>query len=205
VAGGGTADVHIGNPFADGTYNMGFMIGSYPISSPQSSLWKTVTAYKMPEARNDCYVPRMQGRLKGFYFTVDRVLFNMSHDFDFVLVSGYVEGRAAIGCDFWANFAGKTDLGVAVQVVAHAAAGMSACTGTSMSGKMDAKAGIEMSYKDGQFTLAGKVDLSFQAYVKQSLALTTLEVEKSVSAMAYMGLDGIKFELTSGNKNPDCY
>ncbi|MET0392636.1 MAG: hypothetical protein ABW019_05825, partial [Chitinophagaceae bacterium] len=205
VAGGGTADVHIGNPIADGTYNLGFMIGSYPVKSPQTSLWKTVTAYKMAEVKNDCYVAQMGGRLKGFYFTVDRIIFDKSYDFDFVLVSGYVKGKALIGADFWANFGGSTDLGVAVQVYANAAAGMSACTGTSMSGDMQARAGIKMQYKDGQFNLYGKLDVSFKAYVKQSLGFTTLEIDKSVGASAYMGTGGIDFELTSGNDIPDCY
>lgn len=205
VAGGGTANVNIGNPFADGTYNLGFMIGSYPVTSPQASIWKVVTAYKMPEVKNDCYVPRMQGRLKGFYFTADRILFDKSYDFDFVLVSGYVQGRALIGMDFWANFSGATDLGVAVQVAAHAAAGLSACTGTSMSGEANAKAGVVMQYENGRFNLYGKVDISFKASIKQSLVFTTLSVDKSVSASAAAGTNGVSFSLTSGDTIPDCY
>lgn len=205
VAGGGTADVHIGNPFADGTYNLGFMLGSYPVKTPNDGIWQIVKAYKKPEVKNDCFVSKLGGRLKGFYFSVDRILFDQSHDFDFVLVSGYVEGRALVGVDLWANFSDAKTLGVAVQVVAHAAAGMSACTGTSMSGEANAKAGLVMKYENKVFTLAGTVDISFTAYVKQSLALTTLEVSKSVSASASAGTDGFKFDLSSGVKNPECY
>lgn len=205
VAGGGTADVKIGNPIADGTYNLGFMIGSYPVSSPQSSLWKTVTAYKQPEVKNDCYVPKMGGKLKGFYLTVDRIIFDESYDFDFVLVSGYVQGKALIGADLWANFGGSTSMGVAIQVYAKARAGMSACTGTSMSGDMEARAGIVAKYEGSKFNFYGKLDVSFKAYVKQSLGFTTLEIDKSVGASAYLGTGGVDFELTSGNDISDCY
>jgi hypothetical protein len=205
VAGGGTADVKTGNAIVDGTYNLGFMIGSYPLKSPGDNLWKVVTAYKQADVRNDCYVSKLNGRLKGFYFTVDRILFDESEEFDFVLISGYVQAKAIVGADFWANFSGQTALGIAVQVYAHAAAGMSACTGTSLSGEATARAGLVMKYENSKFSLDGKIDISFIASISQYAVLTTLYATKSVGASAVAGTSGFGFELNSGDKKSPCY
>jgi hypothetical protein len=204
VAGGGTAVVNVGNPIADGTYNLGFMVGSYPVTS-SSNLWKVVNAYKQAEVKNDCYVNNLGGRLKGFYFTVDRVLFDESFEFDFVLVSGYVQGKALVGADFWLNFSEGAALGIAVKVYAHAAAGMSACTGTSLSGEASAQAGIQMEYANGKASLNGKIDISFSAKISQSLLFTTLSASKSIGASAVAGTDGFSFTLTDGSKMNACY
>lgn len=45
--------------------------------------------------------------------SVDRMIFEVDYDKDFVIVSGYVNGKALVGVDMWANFSGQTSLGVA--------------------------------------------------------------------------------------------
>ncbi|MES2373938.1 MAG: hypothetical protein V4557_15265 [Bacteroidota bacterium] len=204
VAGGGTAVVSVGNPIADGTYNLGFMVGSYPVNS-SSNLWKVVNAYKQAEVKNDCYVNNLGGRLKGFYFTVDRVLFDESFEFDFILVSGYVQGKALVGADFWLNFSDGVNLGIAVKVFAHAAAGMSACTGTSLSGQATAKVGVQMDYANNKASLNAQIDISFSAQVSQSLLFTKLSASKSIGASASAGTNGFSFSLTNGSGFAPCY
>ena len=45
--------------------------------------------------------------------SVDRMIFDVDYDQDFVTVSGYVNGKALVGVDMWANFSEQTSLGVA--------------------------------------------------------------------------------------------
>ena len=202
VAGGGTAEINIGNPIADGTYNLGFMIGSYPLKSPNDDLWKIVTAYKQPEVKNDCFVQKLDGKLVGFYMSVDRMIFDVDYDFDFVIVSGYVNGKALVGVDMWANFSGQTSLGVAVKVYAHAAAGMSAITGTSISGEITALAAIKLAYEYNKFVVQGSIDMSFAVSIKQWPGISA---SASIGCSAQGGTEGFSFKLTSGGPINACY
>jgi hypothetical protein len=205
VAGGGSADINIGNPIADGTYNLGFMIGSYPLKSANDDLWKIVTAYKQPEVKNDCFVQKLGGKLTGFYMSVDRMIFDVDYDFDFVIVSGYVNGKALVGVDMWANFSGATSLGVAVKVYAHAAAGMSAITGTSISGEITALAAIKLAYEYNKFVVQGSIDMSFSVTIRQSLIATSVSKSVSIGCSAQGGTEGFSFKLTSGEPINACY
>jgi hypothetical protein len=205
VAGGGSADINIGNPIADGTYNLGFMIGSYPLKSANDDLWKIVTAYKQPEVKNDCFVQKLDGKLAGFYMSVDRMIFDVDYDFDFVIVSGYVNGKALVGVDMWANFSGQTSLGVAVKVYAHAAAGMSAITGTSISGDITALAALKLAYEQNKFVVQGSIDMSFAVSIHQELLVTSVSASASVGCSAQGGTEGFSFKLTSGGPVNACY
>jgi hypothetical protein len=205
VAGGGSADINIGNPIADGTYNLGFMIGSYPLKSANDDLWKIVTAYKQPEVKNDCFVQKLGGKLAGFYMSVDRMIFDVDYDFDFVIVSGYVNGKALVGVDMWANFSGATSLGVAVKVYAHAAAGMSAITGTSISGEITALAALKLAYEYNKFVVQGSIDMSFGVTIHQELLVTSVSASASVGCSAQGGTEGFSFKLTSGGPVNACY
>ena len=205
VAGGGKADINIGNPIADGTYNLGFMIGSYPLKSASDELWKVVTAYKQPEVKNDCFVQKLKGKLAGFYMSVDRMIFDVDYDFDFVIVSGYVNGKALVGVDMWANFSGETTLGVAVKVYAHAAAGMSAITGTSLSGEITALAALKLAYENSKFVVQGSIDMSFAVSIHQDLLVTSISASTSVGCSAQGGTEGFSFELNQGKPISACY
>ena len=205
VAGGGSADINIGNPIADGTYNLGFMIGSYPLKSANDDLWKLVTSYKQPEVKNDCFVQKLKGKLGGFYMSVDRMIFDVDYDFDFVIVSGYVNGKALVGVDMWANFSGETTLGVAVKVYAHAAAGMSAFTGTSISGDITALAAIKLAYEQNKFVVQGSIDMSFSVSIHQELLVTAVSTSAKVGCSAQGGTEGFSFKLTNGEPIKACY
>ena len=168
-------------------------------------IWKIVTAYKQPEVKNDCFVQKLGGKLAGFYMSVDRMIFDVDYDFDFVIVSGYVNGKALVGVDMWANFSGATSLGVAVKVYAHAAAGMSAITGTSISGDITALAAIKLAYEYNKFVVQGSIDMSFAVSIHQSLLVTSVSASASVGCSAQGGTEGFSFKLTSGGPINACY
>ncbi|MEJ7826594.1 MAG: hypothetical protein WKF91_00300 [Segetibacter sp.] len=211
VAGGGTAEVNVGNPIVNGTYNLGFMIGKYTVD-PLGSLWKTVTAYKQPEIKNNCFVThQIKGDLAGVYLSVDRILFDKEYDFDFVIASGYVKGKALVGVDMWVNFAGGANFGLGLKAFVHAAAGMSAITGTSLSGDVRALASLVAKYSPGatskspgSTSIIGTIDMSFSATIKQDLLVTDVSATKTVGCRAEAGTNGFSFELNKGDCPLDC-
>ena len=205
VAGGGTADIKIGNPFADGVYNLGFMVGSYPIA-PTDELWKIVSAFKDPAVKDECFVSNtLKGRLAGFYMSIDRVLFDVNETFDFIIVSGYVNAKAMVGADMWANFSDKANtLGISVMAYARAAAGMSAVTGTSLTGELTALAKLILKYESSKVQLNASVDVTFKAAISQSLGITSFSADKTVGCSVKGGTNGFDFDLHSGDPVQIC-
>jgi hypothetical protein len=203
IAGGCKADVHLPNPFVDGTYNLGFMIGSYKITD---ELWGVVNSYKNPAVVDNCFRtdPAINGVLKGFYFTLDRSIIDASLDFDFVLASGYVQANAVIGADIWANFSAQTSIGLKGYAYAHVAAGLSAITGTSISGSLDAKALVTFQFENNRFDALTDLNLGFKATISQSLVLTTISEDISIACQAAAGTNGFSFSLGSCKDAPTC-
>lgn len=209
IAGGGSVDVLGIHPVVDGKYNLGIMLGSYPLQSANDHLWKVVTAYKQPEVANNCYINNIiqpsGNKLKGFYFTIDREIINKSIDFDFILASGYVTAKAILGADVYANFSNGLSVGMGAVAYAHAAAGMSALTGTSLNGSFTAKGKLDVFKNNNGFNISANIGLSFKAKILQSLMVTTVSKEISVGASAkYNNNTGFGFELTDGNLIEDC-
>ena len=130
------------------------------------------------------------------------MIFEVEYDKDFVIVSGYVNGKALVGVDMWANFSGQTSLGVAVKVYAHAAAGMSAITGTSISGEITALAAIKLAYEYNKFVVQGSIDMSFAVSIKQWPGISA---SASIGCSAQGGTEGFSFKLTSGGPINACY
>ncbi|MGD0712462.1 MAG: hypothetical protein ABR968_14900, partial [Bacteroidales bacterium] len=201
IAGGCKADVHLPNPFIDGTYNMGFMIGSYKITD---ELWGVVNSFKNPAVIDNCYRTN-NPNLKGIYFTLDRDIIDASLSFDFVLASGYVQANALIGADIWANFdPNHTSIGMSGYAYAHVAAGLGAITGTSISGSLDAKALITFKYENSQFDAMTSMNLGFTASISQSLGFTTISKSISIDCQAAAGTSGFSFDLGSCPQAPSC-
>ena len=203
IAGGVKADIKLPNPYIDGTYNLGFMIGKYTITD---ELWGVVNSYKNPEVIDKCYRTKTaENQLSGLYFTIDRVIVDESIDFDFILASGYVQATAIIGADMWANFKpGDIAIGMNGYAYAHVAAGLGSITGTSISGSLDAKALITFAYEGGQFNAKTSMNLGFNASISQSLVLTTISKDISIDCKASAGTDGYSFSLGSCDETEDC-
>jgi len=203
IAGGCEAEIKLPNPYIDGTYNMGFMIGSYDITD---ELWGVVNSYKNPAVVNKCYrTETAKGVLKGIYFTLDRVIVDESIGFDFILASGYVQANAIIGADVWANFnPNQTSIGMSGYAYAHVAAGLGSITGTSISGSLDAKALVTFEFTAGQFDAQTSMNLGFNASISQSLVLTTISKDISIDCQAKAGTKGFDFDLGSCLDAPKC-
>ena len=198
IAGGCNADVKIPS-IVDGTYNMGFMIGAYHITD---ELWSVVNSYKNPAVQNNCYRAKYPD-LSGIYFTLDRVIIDKSIDFDFVLASGYVQANALIGADVWTNFK-PFGFGMQAHVFAHAAAGLSAITGTSINGDLSALAVLEFAESEGKLSANGTINLGFMASISQSLVFTTISKDIKINCHAAAGTSGFSFSLGDGDAVVKC-
>ncbi|MEI6124046.1 MAG: hypothetical protein WCQ95_10520 [Bacteroidota bacterium] len=200
IAGGCSANVNIPS-IVDGTYNMGFMVGSYPITN---ELWSVVNSFKNPAVQNNCYRKKYPN-LSGIYFTLDRVIIDKSLSFDFILASGYVQANALIGADIWTNFS-PFAIGMQAHVYAHAAAGLSGITGTSINGQLSALAVLGFDYDSqvNKFSANGTIDLGFSASITQSLVLTTISKDIDINCHATAGTGGFDFSFGSGTDVVKC-
>jgi hypothetical protein len=199
IAGGCEANVKLPNPYIDGIYNMGFMVGSYPITS---DLWSVVNSYKNPAVKNDCYKTK-KPKLSGFYFTIDRVIIDKSLDFNFILASGYIHANALIGADVYSNFSPLV-VGMEAHAYANVAAGLGSITGTSISGSLKALAALKFIYANNKFNANGSIDLGFNATISQELVLTTISKSIDINCHASGGTSGFDFSLGSGDSKVDC-
>ncbi|WP_199140844.1 hypothetical protein [Pedobacter sp. ASV12] len=200
----GSGKLNTAIPIVGGGYTVGFLINSYSdngLAISQAN-WNALQAFQLN--KNNCFYEMRKTDFKGFYLTAGRSLIDYQKDFDFVLVSGFVEAKAAAELSIWASFGGSTSVGASIGATGRLRAGMSAITGTSMSGGFDATGSVVMQYTGGAFSLAANAEASFDAHVKQSLVFTSIKIDKHVAARLHFGTDGYSLEFSSGDKLPDC-
>jgi len=200
VAGGCSAEIQLPNIYVDGTYNMGFMVGSYPIGE---GLWSVVNSYKNPAVKNECYRTN-HPKLSGFYFTIDRIIVDKSIDFDFILASGYVNATALLGADIYANFSEPVTVGVEAHAFGEVKAGLASITGTSISGGLSLLALMKFAYEAPDFVAQGSIDMKFNATISQSLVMTTISKSFDINCHTSGGTEGFSFSLGSGDPKQDC-
>ncbi len=198
VAGGCSAFIPAG--ILAGDYNIGMMSGRYPLTD---HLWGVTNSYIDEVVQNKCYKQSTQ-TLSGFYFAFNREIINKSIDFDFILASGYVKALALIGGDFYFNItANEWKLGGDGYVYAKVNAGLSAITGTSLSGSVMGEGKIMFQIGDpSYFNAVMKMD--FTAQIKQSLVFTTISKSISVDCKTTAGTSGFSFSLGSGGSSLSC-
>ena len=127
----------------------------------------------------------------------------------FILASGYVRADALIGADVWTNFS-PFGIGVQAHIYADAAAGLSAITGTSISGGFNVKGTVLFEFTekpnstDKEFIAQGTLDLGFSATISQSLVFTTISKSIDVNCHASGGTDGFDFSFGSGDPKVGC-
>ncbi len=177
-----------------GNYNTGLMMGSHWLTD---EMWNQTNSYIDPLVQNWCYKESTE-RLSGFYFAFNRELFKAKETFNFVLANGYVDALGLIGGNTYVNVTGgEWKVGLGGYVHLHAAAGLSAITGTSISGYVLGDGKIDFQLGTPTFINA-TVTLGFGARISQWTPAGTLSASKDVSAMAKGGTDGFKFLLESG-------
>ncbi|MEE1945415.1 hypothetical protein VRU48_09870 [Pedobacter sp. KR3-3] len=200
----GSGKLNTAIPVVGGGYTVGFLVSSYNDNGTTISenTWNTLQAFQLN--KNKCFYESHKTDFKGFYLTAGRSLIDYQKDFDFVLVSGFVEAKAAAELSIWATFGGTTSIGASIGATGRLRAGMSAITGTSMSGGFEAKGAAIMKYENKSFSIAAEAEASFDAHVKQSLLFTSISIDKHVAARLHLGTDGYSLEFSSGTKLPDC-
>lgn len=198
LAGGCSAFIPAG--ILAGDYNIGMMAGRYPLTD---HLWNVTNSYIDPVVQNKCYKQNTK-TLSGFYFAFNREIIKKSIDFDFILATGYVKALALIGGDFYFNISdNEWKLGGDGYVFAEAKAGLSAITGTSISGGVSGEGKIMFQIGEpSYFDAVMKMD--FNAKIKQSLGFTTISESVSVDCKATAGTSGFSFSLGSGGTTLAC-
>ena len=206
VAGGCSSFLNAG--LLAGTYNLGFMTGSYSLTD---HLWSVVNSYIDPSVTDECYRAdtKKAGGLKGAYFAVNREVLNINISQDYVLASGYVFAKALLGGDFYLNFGNPWTMGGSGYAYLNVGAGLSAVTGTNISGSLEGKAGMMFdinvepppSLKVKSFDVNAYMKLSFDATIEQSLGFTSISKTINVGCYATAGTNGFDFSI--GSKDGD--
>jgi hypothetical protein len=194
-------------PVVGGGYTVGFLISSYKDGNdaitPQ--MWSTLQAFQLN--KNDCFFTTNRSTFKGVYLTAGRSLIDKSIDFDFVLVAGYLEAKAAVELSIWTKFGNSNPgAGTTISASGRVRAGMSAITGTSLSGNAEADAIIEMQYDAMKgFGFSASAFARVEADVSQSLVFTTLHIHKSIGVLLQVDTaNGFTFDIGDGVKGKKC-
>lgn len=177
VAGGCNAYLIAG--LLTGTYNLGFMAGSYSKGTQGlERAWSVANSYISPSVINACYKSKVldNNGLNGIYTTVNRQVIDASFGFDFILASGYVRALALLGGDFYANFSSTASMGADAFVFVDVAAGLSCITGTSISGGLYTKAtfGTKLQLNPNKMTINGSMNMGFNGSISQSLVVGSI-------------------------------
>jgi hypothetical protein len=176
VAGGCNAYLIAG--LLTGTYNLGFMAGSYSGKQGLDRAWNVANSYISPSVINNCYKSSVLDKngLNGIYTTVNRQVIDASFGFDFFLASGYVRALALLGGDFYANFSSTSSMGADAFVFVDVAAGLSCITGTSISGGLYTKAtfGTKLQLNPNKMTIDGSMNMGFNGSISQSLVVGSI-------------------------------
>ena len=198
VAGGCNAFIPAG--IFSGNYNTGMMAGSYKLTD---HLWNITNSYIDPAVVNKCYKASTKD-LKGFYFAFNREILDVEISKDYVLASGYVKALALLGGDFYANFASNAwKVGADGYVYVGVAAGLSAITGTSISGSTSGEGRIMFQLGNPTY-IKTTINLDFSASISQSLGFTTISESVSVDCAAEGGNNGFSFSLGSAGSKLSC-
>lgn len=197
VAGGCYAFVPAG--ILSGDYNTGFMAGSYPLTD---HLWNITNSYIDPSVQNLCYKNSTQ-RLSGIYTAFNREIINVSVSQNYILASGYVKALALLGGDMYINVSSGWKIGLDGYVHVGVSAGLSAITGTSISGSVIGDGRIAFQVGTPSYFQASML-LDFEAKISQSLGLTTISKSISVGCSATGGTSGFDFSLGSGGAKLNC-
>lgn len=198
IAGGMRAFLPMG--ILAGIYNLGMMAGYHPLTD---ELWGVTNACMNPAVVNTCYKIK-HPQLSGFYFTASREIINFEESFGFVLADGYVRAVALLGGSFYVNYVpGNFETGAEGFVHADVSAGLSAITGTSISGgvKGDGKVGFVFAIPKENSHFYTTTQLGFEAKIEQDLGFKTVSASKSVNCVlsAKAGVSGSGFNFSFGS------
>jgi TANFOR domain-containing protein len=175
IAGSGTASSPVVPLVSDG-WEAGFVFGDYNL---EGDLWKTANQFIEPELIDNCFL-QSNKHLKGFYFAGAKKILDIDVKKDFIIVSGYIYAKAAIGVGTYMNFEKSAAIGLRVAAFAAIGAGFSA---PLVSGGIDARiiAGLGAEYKEKHFSISGDITaaLAFHLSVGACPLCDEIDVDKN--------------------------
>ncbi len=164
----GAGQLNTGTLFVDGfgVLNIGVVFANRDLTEDYVSL---VTKYS--KAKNGyCWLDTNRTNFKGFYLTGGLDVIDKHEKFNFVVASGYFNANLGIEASVGANFARKNYM---VLLGAHGKvnAGLSAITGTTMSGGMAAHLTGVGSYSENGFAVNGDTGVTVKYEIDQYIPL----------------------------------
>ena len=210
IAGG--FDTYVTVPIIAGDYNMGFMAGHYaPRKEVMKDIWDNyVQKYKSQELENKCYLDKIDHKLSGFYFGLDRVLFDTHLGYSIAGVGFDVRGYAGLGADFYTNFSPFT-IGVSARAALKASAELSVLV-AKVKGSANLNGAFDFDFIGDKFqanvNLGMGFDLKVQACAPFVGCATVFNGGFDCMAEAGVGSDGkpprFSFKLSGGGVNMEC-
>ena len=195
-------------PVIQGQYNLGFMIGHYPVESEMKSIiWPYVNNFKNPKLRNTCYRDYINSKLSGFYFTIDRDLFNLNLNYNFIVAYGKIKGYAGIGADLFANF-NPFVFGMTAAAKLEVDVEVGSIIGTTVEGYLRGDASFVFLTTSSSVSANANLDMSLGVFVEQCVPATglcTTLIDGDVGCHAEIGLPGgFKFNFNKGYDTGKC-
>jgi hypothetical protein len=205
----GAMDTELTIPLINGNYQLGFMAGNYRDTTwIRNHVWPIATRYKDELVKNDCFInlfvnTDQRNGLKGFFFTVDRKLFDLDFPYYYPPVTwGKVWGKGVIGSDIFMTFS-PFATGVVARLDLQAGGYLQAITGTSISGGIRAAAAIAFIYA-GQFQVNADLQLLFKLTIEQFPFGEVFNKNLTCKAGIHIPDDGFSFSLGEGNGFDEC-
>jgi len=175
----GAGQLNTGTLLVDGfgTFNIGLLFANADLSS--NSIAK-VTQYSRAKD-NICWLNENKSKFQGFFLTGGYDIINERKGLDIGVAAIYFNAVVGVEASIGANF-NKPSFKALVSAHAEVTAGMSAITGTSISGAVRAQITASGEYNPAGFSIAGGAGVTLSYSVKQSLLVETLTFDGSVDA-----------------------
>lgn len=189
-----------------GTFNIGMVFANKQLSS--SSITKVTQFSQAPD--NLCWLNDNKDKFTGFFLSGGYDILNVKEGIDLGVASIYYAANLGVEASIGVNFHPQKT-GAMALIGAHGkiSAGMSAITGTSVSGSVNAHLTAAAGYSNSAFTIDGRAGITLNYDIKQSLLVKTLTFSGSVDARVLFHYEqpsktSLKFELKKDGLLPPC-
>lgn len=160
-----------------GTFNIGLLFANADLNDGNIA---KVTQYSRAKD-NICWLKDNRDHFQGFFLTGGYDIINERKGIDIGIAAIYFNAVVGVEASIGANF-NKPSVKALISAHADVSAGMSAITGTSISGSIKAQITASGEYNPSGFSIAGGAGVTLGYQVKQSLLVKTLTFDGSVDA-----------------------
>jgi len=201
----GAGQLNTGTLLVDGfgTFNIGLLFANATLG--EGSIQK-VTQYSRAKD-NICWLRENKDSFQGFFLTGGYDIINEHKGFDIGIASIYLNAVLGVEASVGANF-NSPSFKALIGAHGEVSAGMSAITGTSISGSVKAQITASAEYNPSGFIVEGKAGVSVGYKVSQYLVLKTVTFDGSQEAKVLFHLQkgntSFKFNLGKENGVSEC-